>query len=194
MDHQEPARENHCTLSQTADCVQSFTRLDQILTDWWKTHERVGSACATPKYASFSLKKQNLAGDLNFSADSFCGAGIICAGVSKRWAPRGPPKGGHARRSGALRAPLSPKGRLRAAGGGGQFRRFLQGKGPPAVRGSRGAKGRGTRAPNLSAPPSMSPLFPASAEDPLSPAASDHIDPEGRAGGGAGPQRVDPRR
>lgn len=30
----------------------------------------------------------------------------------------------------------------------------------------------------------MSPLFAASAEDPLSPAASDHIDQEGRAGGG----------
>lgn len=114
--------------------------------------------------------------------------------MSKRWAPRDLPEGGHARRSGALRAPLSPKRRLRAEGGGGQFWRFLQGKGPPAVRGSWGTKGRGTRAPNLSAPPSMNPLFPASAEDPLSPAASDHIDPEGRAGGVTGPPRVDPRR
>lgn len=70
----------------------------------------------------------------------------------------------------------SPRVRLgtRAApgkpGGWGEFRRFLQGKGPPAVLGGQGVKGDGTRAPNLCASASMSPLFAAAAEDPtLSP-------------------------
>lgn len=80
--------------------------------------------------------------------------------------------------------------------GGASFRPFLQGKGPPVVLGGQRARGRGTRAPNLCAPASMSPLFAAAAEDPTlsrGPRVTTSIRIAGLEGV-ARPPGVDPRR
>lgn len=106
-------------------------------------------------------------------------------------------RGGNACSSGAGGHPGSHRrAGWRKPGGWGEFRRFLQGKGPPAALGGRGVKGGGTRAPNLCAPASMNPLFAVAAKDPTlspRPRVATSISREDRRGV-APPRCVDPRR